>query len=820
MEGGQQPSSENDRPSSSGSSDRVQNTTPPSNGTTTKKEKGRVRFNTTADVEPPAMLQQLRASKDSQEVAEPKPRPSVLRGNSYNSVLDFPNADEEHDPNSEEAMSARAAQERAQYIAAMVLGSRSMAESEIASINSDIETLHGGQDNHEDNKDNEDHENSDQPRRRSSILHDLAHKLGNLPFAGHGDNHQEDHEKTSGELRRFHSKEAYDLVRSYGHRNRVSYDLAKANPNTTARSSPQVTPTEERDAELWIPPPKQFRGSALSHLLKLYRQHDDQPPSYPHSDVSGTTTPGSSGMATPTRKWYYKNNDKNKSTDTLTNLVEASARLVSATAGTESPASGAHPKRPKRPKSKRSHSARLLKLGRPRVEDEIRITINIAETLSRQKYVVEMCKALMMYGAPTHRLEEYLTMTARVLEIDGQFLYLPGCMIISFDDGQTHTTEVKIVRSAQGIDLGKLKDIHEIYKSVLHDVYSVDEATGRISFIIAAKDKFHPWLRVLVFGLASAAVAPFAFGGRWVDLPFCFLFGSMVGALQIIVAPRSALYNNLFEISAAVLTSFLARAFGSIRGGKLFCFSAMAQSSIALILPGWIVLSAALELQSRALVPGSIRLVYAIIYSSFLGFGITVGTVLYGLFDSNATSATTCTNTMNPHLAFIFVPLFTICLAVVNQAKWKQLPVMVLISFAGYLVNFFSSPKFRAAPQIANVLGAFTVGVCANLYSRLKHGVAVTALLPAIFVQVPSGLAATGSLLSGLNVANQINNHNQPINVTSTAPIDDAASNVNNIVFNVAGSMIQIAIGITLGLFLSALIIYPLGKRRSGLWTL
>jgi hypothetical protein len=32
--------------------------------------------------------------------------------------------------------------------------------------------------------------------------------------------------------------------------------------------------------------------------------------------------------------------------------------------------------------------------------------------------------------------------------------------------------------------------------------------------------------------------------------------------------------------------------------------------------------------------------------------------------------------------------------------------------------------------------------------------------------------------------------------------------------------MIQIAIGITLGLFLSALIIYPLGKRRSGLWTL
>ena len=57
-----------------------------------------------------------------------------------------------------------------------------------------------------------------------------------------------------------------------------------------------------------------------------------------------------------------------------------------------------------------------------------------------------LCRALMLFGAPTHRLEEYLQMTARVLEIDSQFLYLPGCMIISFDDRSTHTTEVKIVR--------------------------------------------------------------------------------------------------------------------------------------------------------------------------------------------------------------------------------------------------------------------------------------------------------------------------------------------------------------------------------------
>jgi uncharacterized membrane protein YjjP (DUF1212 family) len=137
-----------------------------------------------------------------------------------------------------------------------------------------------------------------------------------------------------------------------------------------------------------------------------------------------------------------------------------------------------------------------------------------------------------------------------------------------------------------------------------------------------------------------------AFEARLIDLPIAFFLGSLVGLLQLVVAPRSPLYNNVFEISAAVLTSFLARAFGSIRGGEIFCFSALAQSSIALILPGYMVLCGSLELQSRSMVAGSVRMVYAIIYSLFLGYGITIGTAIYGLFDSNATSATTCSNPM------------------------------------------------------------------------------------------------------------------------------------------------------------------------------
>ena len=219
-------------------------------------------------------------------------------------------------------------------------------------------------------------------------------------------------------------------------------------------------------------------------------------------------------------------------------------------------------------------------------------------------------------------------------------------------------------------------------------------------------------------------------------------------------------------------------------------------------------------------------MVYAVIYSLFLGFGITIGTSFYGGISKNATSDIVCRTKTPKWFPFIFVPPFTLCLVVINQGKFKQMPVMLGIAFVGYIVNHFSAMRFASNAQIANTLGALAVGVLGNLYSRLRHGVAAAALLPAIFVQVPSGLAASGSLVSGVTSANQITN--QTVNGTlphGTTTVNNGTQagliggDLNSMVLNVGYSMIQVAIGITVGLFLSALAVYPFGKRRSGLFS-
>ncbi|KAF6823949.1 DUF1212 domain-containing membrane protein prm10 [Colletotrichum musicola] len=807
-----------------------------------RKEKGRVRFNSRAAVTQPPLSPPPNSTLPVPTPAVP-PRPSILRGGSGSSIPTVATFAQDRPPRpsidserQESKSAAAAAQERARQVAENVQLGSPIRESRVSLESAATATTAS------------EYEPPIDASRGYIPLRDLNPRQ---PEEGAAKTEEEKNEHQAQI-----NEEAFRIVRAHTWRLAEKSDGDPGPSN--AQEAEKTAPTDHLlpevndgnyDGVYAVPAPKEYRGGVLSQLLKLYKPSETGTQSTQNKrnsgasftmfggPLSGRSTPGSeSGATTPTaatpstpnkKKWY----NANKSTDTLVNLIEASARLANPNlqqgAGEGSPgrpgrpgtAAGASASAGKKtkPKHKRASSNSRISAYLAREEEEAKITVHIAETLARQEYIITLCRALMLFGAPTHRLEEYLSTTAKVLEIEGSFLYLPGCMIISYDDRSTHTTEVRMVRVAQGIDLGKLRDTHHVYKEVIHDVVSVHEGIDRLDALIKSKDKFHAWIRVLVFGLTSVTAAPFSFGARLIDLPLTFCFGCLVGFLQLIVAAQSKLYSNVLEVTATVLVSFLARAFGSIRGGNLFCFSALAQGGIVMLLPGYMVLCSALELQSRAIVPGSIRVVYAVIYSLFLGFGITIGSAIYGLIDQNATSRTSCDDPIPALWSLIFVPLFVVCIAILYQAKWRQMPVMLVVAFAGYIVNYYSSLRFSAAPQVANTLGALTVGVLANLYSRIRHGVAAATLIPAIFTQVPGGLASTGGLLSGLTTANMITNSTQAVNGTSSVEYEDGS--MNTVVFNVAARMIQIAIGIAVGLFLSSLIIYPLGKRRSGLFS-
>ncbi|KAL6933053.1 related to Pheromone-regulated membrane protein 10 [Hanseniaspora guilliermondii] len=438
------------------------------------------------------------------------------------------------------------------------------------------------------------------------------------------------------------------------------------------------------------------------------------------------------------------------------------------------------------------------------------ITVHLATLLNKQRFIIRLCKALMLYGAPTHRLEDYMKTTSSVLDMVGQFLYLPGCMIISFDNVSTTSDggELHLIKCNQGVNLWKLHKVYKIYKLVIHDQISLEDASTEIDAILIEPNLYNKYWTIFFYAFASSMVTPFAFGGDWVNIAISFFIGMCVGILQNIVAPKSTLYSNVFEISASIVVSFCARALGSIPNSNI-CFGSVVQGSLALILPGYIILCGSLELQNKNLLAGSVRMIYAIIYSLFLSFGITLGAALFAWIYNNATNETTCVKNVPDLYKLIWVPVFSVLLALINQAHWTQLFVMTAISCLGYLTTYYSGKHFSNSTEFCSALAAFVIGILGNLYSRIYSGLAVSAMLPAIFVQVPSGIASKSSLLTGVNVANQIVNG-------STTQVEETDSNA----LSFGLQMIQVAIGVTVGLFSSTIFIYPFGKQKTGLFTL
>ncbi|CAE7083162.1 unnamed protein product [Rhizoctonia solani] len=443
---------------------------------------------------------------------------------------------------------------------------------------------------------------------------------------------------------------------------------------------------------------------------------------------------------------------------------------------------------------------------------EVYITMHVAEILQRQEFVLKLARALMMFGAPSHRLEAQIQSTARVLDIQVSCMYLPSVMLFSFGDTATHTSDTKFLKQTSALDLGKLLDAHRIYWHVIHDELGVGEASLQLDELMKKRVLYKGWITVVIGGFCSAFITPISFKGSFVDALAAFPLGAILVWVQNLSA-RNELYSNVFEITIAGLLSFIAGAFAA---SKHVCYAAVASGSVVLILPGYIVLCGSLELASRSIISGSVRLCYSIIYSIFLGFGLSIGAELFHAVSKQRVWGAddyTCSRihdpngpwwqrTAGPYWAFLCVPGFALFLSLRNQSPItrKELYVAVLIACAGWVTNHFSSIAFPNRSDITSALGSLAVGLAGNMYGRFFNGTAFVVMITGILFQLPSGLA-NGGLLSFASTNNSVG---------STYSYATG--------FQVAEQLVSVAVGLTVGLFCSALLVHPFGgsRRRGG----
>jgi uncharacterized membrane protein YjjP (DUF1212 family) len=477
-------------------------------------------------------------------------------------------------------------------------------------------------------------------------------------------------------------------------------------------------------------------------------------------------------------------------------------------------------------------------------------------------YIYKLAKALMLYGAPGHRLERYLSMTAIALRVNVDFTYLPDHMTMYIDDDMNHTGYTRLIKGA-GTDLGRWLDVHNVSKHVINDRMTIEDGAYELREITNRKSEHSDWFLFFIYGLAGIGIAPFAYGARFVDLPLCFVLSVMLGVMQVKLAPRNHLYSVLFEVSAAITFSFLGRLLGSIRnleGDRVFCYGAVSEAAINLIQPGYWITNACLELMNRQIATSGSRLMYALVYALLLAYGVAVGSSLYGLIDHDAVASTVCENQISPFWNLFFVPFFSAQVALLGGAKMSQLPAMVFICFCMYSAFFFSSMAARGSFIVGATAGGITMGLLGNGYARVGRRIekffedlfsrrssrsgnnnrdtadpehaatsstsenkksslnshigytcAAAAMVPSMIVLVPSGLANRGSHLAGILAAESIVR-----NTTGVPAFPAINSEVFTAALPICLNVVQISLSISVGLSIGALAIYPFGKIRSG----
>ncbi|EGN92570.1 hypothetical protein SERLA73DRAFT_65511, partial [Serpula lacrymans var. lacrymans S7.3] len=444
---------------------------------------------------------------------------------------------------------------------------------------------------------------------------------------------------------------------------------------------------------------------------------------------------------------------------------------------------------------------------RKRKKAEVYITRHVAAILQRQEFILKLARAMMMFGGPTHRLQAQIQSTARVLDVELSCLYLPDVMLISFEDSATGTSNVKFIRQGSALDLGKLGDAHGLYWAVIHDDMSVSSATTALDALMHKKPLYNRVQLVLIGGMCSAAICSVSFSGSFIDCLVVAPLGALLVGVQLL-SVRNELYSNIFEITIATLLSFVSAGLASTYH---FCYSAVASSSVVLILPGFIVLCGSLEISSRSLVAGAVRLCFALMYSLFLGFGLAMGAEMYQkMVGKTVVGATdySCVESHDPlgpwwqrtaglYWAFLTVPMYSFFLSLRNQAPIfrKEFVLLIAVSCIGWVTNHFASTKFPSQSDISAAVGAFAVGFVSNLYGRFFNGNAFVVMITGILFQVPSGLGNGGLL-----------------NFVSDTTSGTSSSYLGG--FQVALQLISVSIGLTVGLGISLVVVHPVQSRR------
>ncbi len=372
-------------------------------------------------------------------------------------------------------------------------------------------------------------------------------------------------------------------------------------------------------------------------------------------------------------------------------------------------------------------------------------TINAERT-----FILELGRALHVYGTPSHRLEEALVRVAEQLGVEVQVFSTPTSLFASFGDHETE--HVSLVRVGPGeTQLEMLADLQALADRINTGEIDADQGTRELRLMLRRDPRYGRLALIASYGLVSGSAALF-FGGGLAEITLGFLMGVLVATVgRLLTKTRRG--AQIISLAATFLAALLA-GLVSEYVYPLATFTVTLASLIVLV-PGLTLTVSMNELAARHLVSGAVRLISAGIVFIEIGFGVGLGTRVATLLGAQTNVEALGLPGWSEAIALVLTALG---LTVVFRAHPSAFPWILLATGLGLWGA--RGGHILLGPELGPLAGALLVGLASNAIARLRRRPAAETLLPGILLLVPGSLGfrsvsffLAGDTAQGIEVA-------------------------------------------------------------------
>lgn len=349
------------------------------------------------------------------------------------------------------------------------------------------------------------------------------------------------------------------------------------------------------------------------------------------------------------------------------------------------------------------------------------------------EFILDLGRALHRYGTPAHRLEDALKVVSLRLGLQADYFSTPTALIVSFGEPSDLRTTMMAMDPYEN-NMDKLAKVDRLADQVIAGDIDAAEGSARLEQITKAPDAWNLPTSIAAYGAASGSVAVL-FAGGWREVLPASVIGALIGLLEHLLS-RDKERLQIYELLGAVMAALIAGVWSHVWP---MSSSLVTLAAVVVLLPGLMLTTAMSELATKHLVSGTARMFAAITVLLQVVVGVALGELIStNVFHDAPVSAQALPGWVQwPTLA-----VAAVAMAGLVQANRRVLGWVMVAAFAGYLGKTAGSELL--GNNMGALLGAFVLGMLANLYARTFSRPSQVVLVPAVLILVPGSMGYRG----------------------------------------------------------------------------